>query len=153
MPIFFIMENRHLNKDSMQITKGQYSKIEKYLPVQRGNVSISNFQLVNATLYVAQNGCSWRALPSSYGNWHTIYTRVNRWSKNGVLQRLFIGFQTERLIRIQMEMVTHSYLRRASGDEDHELNYKFMWSPHLTIRLTNARLRREVELGGQIEED
>lgn len=62
----------------MEITKEQYEKIEKYLPIQRGNVRINNLQLINAILYVAENGCKWRALPKSYGNWHTIYVRMNR---------------------------------------------------------------------------
>ena len=137
----------------MQITKRQYDKVAKYLPLQRGNVSISNFQLVNAILYVAQKGCSWRALPDSYGNWHTIYTRVNRWSRNGTLQRLFAGLQEEKVIRVQMEVVTHPCLRRASGDEDDGSKQRFMWSPHLTVRLTNARFRREFELASQMDED
>ena len=54
----------------MEITQKQYEKIEKYLPRQRGNVSMSNLQLINAILYVTENGCKWRALPEKYGNWH-----------------------------------------------------------------------------------
>lgn len=57
----------------MQITQEQYEKIAKYLPRQRGNVSMSNLQLINAILYVTENGCKWRALPETYGNWHTAY--------------------------------------------------------------------------------
>lgn len=68
-----------------------YAKIEKYLPKQRGNVRIHNLQLINALLYVAENGCKWRALPEQFGKWHTVYERMNRWSKNGVLQRVFEG--------------------------------------------------------------
>lgn len=52
-------------------------------PVQRGNVSLTNLQVVNAILYVAEKGCKWRALPKRFGNWHTIYTRMNRWAKAG----------------------------------------------------------------------
>ena len=89
----------------MTITEEQYQKIASYLPRQRGNVSISNRQLVNAILYITENGCKWRALPEVYGNWHTIYVRMNRWSKNGVLQRLFEALQTEGIIRIRMENV------------------------------------------------
>jgi hypothetical protein len=33
--------------------------------VQRGNVSLSNLQLLNALLYVAEHGCKWRGLPIS----------------------------------------------------------------------------------------
>ncbi len=36
----------------MQITQQQYEKIAKYLPIQRGNVSMTNLQLINAILYV-----------------------------------------------------------------------------------------------------
>ena len=84
----------------MQITQEQYEKIAKYLPRQRGNVSMSNLQLINAILYVTENGCKWRALPETYGNWHTIYVRMNRWSKNGVLSRVFAALQTEGIIQI-----------------------------------------------------
>ena len=88
----------------MKITQEQYEKIKKYLPRQRGNVSMSNLQLVNAILYVTENGCKWRALPKSYGNWHTVYVRMNRWSKNGVLQRLFEGLQ-RNIIKVNLEAV------------------------------------------------
>ena len=89
----------------MEITREQYQKIEKYLPRQRGNVKIDNLQLINAILYVAENRCKWRALPERYGKWHTVYERMNRWSKNGVLQRVFEGLQTEGIVRIKMENV------------------------------------------------
>ena len=89
----------------MEITQEQYERIEKYLPRQRGNVSMSNLQLINAILYVTENGCKWRALPKSYGNWHTIYVRMNRWSKNGVLKRVFEALQIENIIRIKVETV------------------------------------------------
>ena len=93
----------------MQITQEQYEKIAKYLPKQRGNVSMSNLQLINAILYVTENGCKWRALPEAYGNWHTIYVRMNRWSKNGVLSRVFAALQTEGIIQINVEVL---YKRR-----------------------------------------
>jgi len=89
----------------MELTKEQFERISPYLPRQRGNVSMSNLQLVNAILYVTENGCKWRALPKSYGNWHTTYTRMNRWSKNGVLQALFEALQIEGLIQIRMEAI------------------------------------------------
>ena len=41
----------------MQITQEQYEKIAKYLPTQRGNVGMTNLQLINAILYVTENGC------------------------------------------------------------------------------------------------
>ena len=41
----------------MNITKEQYERIEKYFPVQRGNVRIDNYTFINAILYIAENGC------------------------------------------------------------------------------------------------
>ena len=69
----------------MELTQDQYERIAPLLPVQRGNVSIPNLQVLNALLYVAEHGCKWRGLPPRFGRWHTIYTRI--WAKNGVLDR------------------------------------------------------------------
>jgi len=87
----------------MEITAEQYERVKDSLPVQRGNVSLSNLQILNAILYVAEQGCGWRGLPARFGNWHTIYTRMNRWSKNGVLDRVFEELQREQIVRIKIE--------------------------------------------------
>ena len=87
----------------MNLSKSQLRRIEAVLPLQRGNVSISNAQMLNAILYVAEQGCKWRALPKQFGNWHTIYTRMNRWSKNGVLQRVFDQLQKEQIAGIRLD--------------------------------------------------
>jgi transposase len=89
----------------MKITKEQLKKITPHLPKQRGNVSIDSLTLINAILYIAENGCKWRALPSSYGKWYTIYKRVNRWAKNGVLKNLFLSLQKEQIVLINIKIV------------------------------------------------
>ena len=90
----------------MEITEAQYKRIASILPVQRGNVSLSNLQVLNAILYVAEQGCKWRGLPPRFGNWHTVYTRMNRWSKKGVLDRVFEYLQREQIVRIKVEAVS-----------------------------------------------
>jgi len=87
----------------MEITEAQYARIKVSLPVQRGNVSLSNLQFLNAVLYVAEHGCKWRGLPKRFGNWHTIYTRMNRWSKSGAMDRVFEKLQLEQIVRIRIE--------------------------------------------------
>jgi len=89
----------------MEITEGQYERIKSALPVQRGNVSLSNLQVLNAVLYVAEQGCKWRGLPKRFGRWHTIYMRMNRWAKNGVLDRVFEKLQMEQIVRIKIEVL------------------------------------------------
>jgi transposase len=90
----------------MEITEAQYKRIEGCFPRQRGNVSISNLQVLNAILYVTENGCKWRGLPKHFGNWHTIYTRMNRWAKAGVLDRVFSALQEQQVIRIKIEAMS-----------------------------------------------
>src|SRR5690348_12820211 len=90
----------------MEITQAQYERIVHCLPIQRGNVSLSNLLVLNAILYVAEHGCKWRSLPKRFGNWHTIYTRMNRWSKSGVLDRIFEQLQHARIVRIRIEAVS-----------------------------------------------
>jgi transposase len=90
----------------MQITHEQYEKIADCFPRQRGNVHFDNLQVLNAILYVAEHGCKWRGLPKHFGVWHSIYTRMNRWSKNGVLDCIFDRLQREQLIRFKIETVS-----------------------------------------------
>ncbi len=95
----------------MEITQAQYEQIVHCLPLQRGNVSLSNLNVLNAILYVAEQGCKWRGLPKRFGNWHTIYTRMNRWSKSGVLDRVFEQLQPAQIVRIKIEAVSLEILR------------------------------------------
>lgn len=73
----------------LEVTAEQFAQIEHCPPTQRDNVSMINLDVLNASLYVAEHGCKWRGRPKSFGNWHTIYTRMNRWSKLGMLDRVF----------------------------------------------------------------
>jgi transposase len=89
----------------MEFTLEQYDKIKHVLPVQRGNVEIDNVTLLNALLYITENGCKWRALPAHFGKWNTVYKRVNRWAKAGVIQNLFEMMQRERILAINVNFI------------------------------------------------
>jgi transposase len=52
----------------MEISLEQYEKIKDSLPLQRGNVRLTNLQVLNAILFVAEQGCKWRGLPKRFGN-------------------------------------------------------------------------------------
>jgi transposase len=90
----------------MEITRAQFEQVESCLPRQRGNVSLSNLQVLNAILYVAEHGCKWRGLPKRFGNWHTIYTRMSRWARSGVLDRAFGQLQRAQVVQIKIEAVS-----------------------------------------------
>ena len=55
---------------------------------------------------MAEQECKWRGLPQRFGNWHTIYTRMNRWAKSGVLDSIFEKLQREQIVRIKIEAVS-----------------------------------------------
>ena len=89
----------------MKLTESQYQRIADCLPRQRGNVSMTNLELLNALLYMVEHGCKWRGLPKQFGIWHTIYTRMNRWSKAGVLDQVFAQLQQEQILAISSKHV------------------------------------------------
>ena len=53
---------------------------------------------MNAILYVAENGCKWRALPRRYGHWNTVYRRFRRRTENDVLSQASQAVQKKELI-------------------------------------------------------
>ena len=108
---------------------------------------ISNLEVLNAVLYVVDNGCKWRRLPKEYGDWHVIYVRVNRWAKKGVLQTVFLRLQQLGIIQIKVNVVSldstcikvhpdgMGALKKTdpSPSEEHGADGtpNFIWSPHL----------------------
>ena len=134
----------------MEITQAQFEQIAHCLPTQRGNVSLSNLSVLNAVLYVAEHGCKWRGLPTRFGNWHTIYTRMNRWSKAGVLDRVFEELQRAQVVRIKIESVSldstsikvhpdgtgalKKTARKPLGSPEEAGTPRFIWLPRMLER-------------------
>lgn len=132
---------------AMELTESQYQLIQPFLPRQRGNVSLSNRQVLNAILYVAEQGCKWRGLPKHFGNWHTIYTRMNRWAKSGVLDRVFAALQQRQIIQVRVEAVSLDSTavkvhpdgtgarkktgRKPSGNPEPDGPPRFIWLPQM----------------------
>jgi transposase len=79
----------------MKLKENQYRRIAKLLPVQRGNVKIDNYVMLNALIYRCKNGCSWRDIPAEFGNWHVIYVRFSRWTASGVLEKVYAALSEE----------------------------------------------------------
>ena len=89
----------------MKLTKKQFAKIERLMPITRKPAEISSYQFLCALLCMIENGCKWRTLPKRYGKWHTIYMRFNRWSKNGTIQKVFEKMQKMNIIDIRTDVL------------------------------------------------
>jgi len=90
----------------MEIMPEQYENINDSSPVQRGNARLQNLQVLNAILFVAEPRCRWHGLLPRFDNWNSVYMRINRWTKNGVLDRVLARLQTEQIVRIKIEAFT-----------------------------------------------
>ena len=86
----------------MKITKEMYEKIGHMFPKQKSAPKISNLEVLNTALNILENGSKWRSLGK---NWHTIYMRVNRWTKNKVLEKIFIYLQKQGMISIKKRIL------------------------------------------------
>ena len=109
---------------------------------------MDNLSVLNAFLYVAENGCKWRRLPSNYGNWHTVYTRISRWAKTGVLNSVFTKLQQRQILTVKLEILSldstsvkvHPDGVGALKKMDHKpseflaevVTPKFIWLPQVT---------------------
>ena len=111
---------------------------------------MSSLQVINAMLSVAEHGCKWHGLPKRFGNWHTVYTRVRRWQKAGVLDKMFEGLQRQQVVRIKIEAVSldstsikvhpdgtgalKKTVRRPLASPEAAGTPKFIWLPRMLER-------------------
>jgi len=82
-----VMERRYALRDD------QWQRLEQLgLPGHSGHVGVTaknNRLFVEAVLYRLRAGIAWRDLPPDFANWHRVYVRFNRWSKQGVWHKVF----------------------------------------------------------------
>lgn len=72
------------------LTDEQWQLIRKLLPkaAKTGRPAIDRRWVINAIFYLNRTGCQWRALPSDFPKWKTVYTVFWRWRKAGVWAKI-----------------------------------------------------------------
>ena len=76
----------------MTLKDDQWERIEPLLSGKPGDCGVTgknNRLFLEAVLWICRTGAPWRDLPQDLGNWHTVFTRYNRWSKGGRWQAIF----------------------------------------------------------------
>ena len=74
------------------LTDDQWHKMEPYClgkASDPGRSGRDNRLFLEAVLWKSRTNAPWRDLPSEFGNWSTVYTRFDDWSKAGVFERMF----------------------------------------------------------------
>jgi putative transposase len=77
------MEKEKTKGYPTDLTDEQWSEIEPLFVGMR-NRKWEKRELVNAVLYLVDNGCKWRSLPHDFPNWKTVYSFFSRAKKNGL---------------------------------------------------------------------
>ena len=69
------------------LTDAQWEKIARYFPM--GNKGeVHKRSLVEAVLYLVDNGCKWRALPHDFPKWSTVKSFYYRAVENGTWEKV-----------------------------------------------------------------
>ena len=82
-----------------ELSDGQWLRIEDLLPGKArdpGRTGGDNRLFVNGVLWVLRSGAHWHDLPERYGKWKSLHTRVSRWAKAGVWERVFKTLTADR---------------------------------------------------------
>ena len=105
-----------------ELTWEQFRKLEPHLPGRvgsHGGVARDNHDFLDAVVYVAKTGVSWRDLPVRFRKWDTVYHRFNQWSKKGVWKRLFERMQDPDLEWLFVDStVVRAHQHSAGEDQD-----------------------------------
>ena len=95
------------------LSNRQWNRISPLLPGRPGTVGRppvdDNRNTVEAMLWIARTGAPWRDLPESFGKWNTIYQRLRRWVKKGIIQRLFAAISQQ--LQTHTVMVDGSFIK------------------------------------------
>ena len=69
------------------LTDSQWEQLEGYFP-QNGNNDHHKRSLVDAVLYLLDNGIKWRSMPHDYPHWSTVHSFYYRARKSGLWEKV-----------------------------------------------------------------
>lgn len=73
-----------------ELTEEQFALIEDLMPPtgRRGGQWNDHRTTLNGIFWILHSGAQWRELPERYGKWPSVYHRFNRWSKDGMIDKI-----------------------------------------------------------------
>jgi hypothetical protein len=73
------------------LTDEHWEQLRPFLPPQKpqtGRRAVDHRLVVEGMLWVVRSGSSWRELPERFGPWSTVFSRYQRWCKEGIWTRI-----------------------------------------------------------------
>ena len=93
-------ETAEIALEEAHLTDEQWALVGPLLPPQGGGTGRppdDHRTVLGGILWVARTGSSWREMPEEYGNWESAYRRHERWTKQGLWQRILRAWGEEDL--------------------------------------------------------
>ena len=93
-----------------ELTDRQWQRLAPLLPPQRPRTGRPNHDhrtILNGILWVHRTGAPWRDLPERYGPVGSVSSRVSRWCRSGVWQRVLGALQAEADARGEVDWDLH----------------------------------------------
>ncbi len=81
------------------LTDEEFALIQPFLPPEKpqrkGRPWLPHRPVVDGIFWILRAGAPWRDLPGCYGRWNSVYQRFNRWTREGLWQRVVDTLQGE----------------------------------------------------------
>lgn len=76
-------------KELFYLSHEQIARIKHYFPRSHGVPRVDDRRIVSGIIHVIKHGLQWKDAPREYGPCKTLHNRFIRWSRMGVLNKIF----------------------------------------------------------------
>lgn len=88
--------------------------------------------MVNAIVWIVNNGFPWRNLPECYGSWKSVYSRFRKWIEDDILDNIFwvlsLGAKLEEPFLDMTNVKTHQHSVGAKKELRNKIEHS--WGRH-----------------------
>lgn len=93
-----------------ELTDEQWARLEPLLPPQKpptGRPNKDHRTILNGILWILRTGAPWEDLPERYGSPKTVSSRLYRWRKAGLWDRILATLQSQADAQGAIEWTVH----------------------------------------------